>query len=86
MIDVRDLNWEVLKQTADDMLCRWKRVQVSYHHIKFEFTADWFHDDYIPNPKYLAEDLIEFQAAALKEIDRMLHHVQKYEKKHQTVH
>lgn len=86
MIDVRDLKWEVLEQTANDMLCRWKKVQVSYYDIKFHFDVDWFRDDVPPNPKYFAEDILEFQKAALKEIEYRLAHIQKHEMKHQTVH
>jgi hypothetical protein len=85
MIDVRDLKWEVLKQTENDMLCRWKKVQVSYYDMKFHFNVDWFHDDYIPNPKYFAEDMLHGQEAVLKEIGYRLAHIQKHEKKHQTL-
>ena len=85
MVDVRDLKWEVLEQTGNDMLCRWKKVQVSYYDTKFHFNVDWFGFDAAPNPKYLAEDLVEFQKAALEEIEYRIKQTRK-ELKNQTLH
>lgn len=83
MVDVRDLKWEVLKQTQHEKFCVWRKVQISYYDMLFHTFVT---DDMFNEPEFLVKQLLECQRYVLKAIGHELERTMKHEMKHQPLH